>query len=108
MTPPPPVKPFNVAGIPARVERNVLGTSVYVGVVEHRLAVSDDRRNARLALLAASRSIPARPAYQSTDEYIDAFNSYQREVLDPLREHLRSLITTEEHAFLDDLEEVYS
>lgn len=108
MTPPP--TDFKVAGIPARLERNVHGTSVFVGTTEHRLAVSDERRNARRALLAASAppSMPDRAQFESYESYVLAFNAYQREVLDPLRDALRNLILAEELAFIADLKDVYS
>lgn len=107
MTPPP--TDFKVAGIPARLERNVRGTSVFVGTTEHRMGVSEERRNARLALLAASKvpSLPDRMKYESYESYAVAFNAYQRDVLDPLREQLRTLILAEELAFVADLKDVY-
>lgn len=107
MTPPP--TDFKVAGIPARIQRDVHGSSIFVGTTEHRMALSDERRNARLALLSASKipSLPDRMKFESYESYALAFNAYQRDVLDPLREQLRNLIVTEEVAFIADLKDVY-
>ena len=109
MTPPPPTD-LKVAGIQVRIERNVRGTSVFVGTTEHRMPMSDERLNARLALLAASAppSMPDRAKFESYEAYALAYNAHQREVLDPLRDELRALIGAEELAFIADLKEVYS
>lgn len=108
MTVPPPTD-LKIAGIPARIERNVRGTSVFVGSTEHRIPLSEERRNARRALLSASAppSMPDRVKFDSYESYAVAYNAHQREVLDPLRDELRALIVAEELAFIADLKDVY-